>query len=235
VRSALAAVMMLAVVGGCAPAPARPTATSPERALVGLWVPSPPEVIGAMLALADVRSTDVVYDLGSGEGEIVIEAARRAGARAVGVELDHERIENAARNAAAAGVADRVRFEVAGAADYPGAGYGLVCIFDALHDMGNPVGAAAHIRRSLAPDGTFLLVEPMAGERLEDNIGIAGRMFYSAAPIVCRPHARSEQGPCELGNQVPDSRWRELLAEAGFRRFRRATETPFNRVFEVRH
>jgi len=82
--------------------------------------------------------------------------------------------------------------------------------------------------------GTFLLVEPMAGEHLEDNIGIAGRMFYSAAPFICRPHARFEQGPHELGNQVPDSRWRELLAEAGFSRFRRATETPFDRVFEVR-
>jgi precorrin-6B methylase 2 len=110
VKGALAAAMALAVVGGCAPAPARPTAASPERALVGLWVPSPPEVIGAMLELADVRATDVVYDLGSGEGEIVIEAARRSGARAVGVELDHERIENAARNAAAAGVTDRVAF-----------------------------------------------------------------------------------------------------------------------------
>jgi len=104
-----AIIVALALLGGCVRPPAAPTAP-PERAYAGLWVPSPPEVISAMLELAAVKPTDVVYDLGSGEGEIVIEAARRYGARAVGVELDHERLENALRNAEAAGVADRVRF-----------------------------------------------------------------------------------------------------------------------------
>ena len=103
-------VLALALLGGCARAPWRASGTPPERALAGLWVPSPPEVIAAMLELAAVNPTDIVYDLGSGEGEIVIEAARRYGVRAVGVELDHERVENAERNAIGAGVTDRVTF-----------------------------------------------------------------------------------------------------------------------------
>ncbi len=113
VRSSVWAISLglwLAVASACASAASRPSGTPPERALVGLWVPSPPEVIAAMLDLADVRSGDIVYDLGCGEGEIVIAAARRYGVRAVGVELDHERVENAEKNAASAGVGDRVTF-----------------------------------------------------------------------------------------------------------------------------
>jgi hypothetical protein len=105
----------------------------------------------------------------------------------------------------------------------------------AFHAAQAPASATELAQRTgYDAEGTFLLVEPMAGEHLEDNIGIVGRMFYTAAPFICRPHARSEQGPHEVDNQVPDSRWCELLAEAGFSRFRRATETPFDRVFEVR-
>jgi len=116
---------------------------------------------------------------------------------------------------------------------YPGAGYDLVAVFDALHDMGDPVGAAAHIRRSLAADGTFLLVEPAAGERVEDNLNPVGRIFYSASTLLCVPNALSQGGPA-LGSQVPEARLRELLAEAGFGSVRRAAETPFNRVLEAR-
>ncbi|MBW3549168.1 MAG: class I SAM-dependent methyltransferase [Actinobacteria bacterium] len=137
-------------------------------------------------------------------------------------------------SAADAGVADRVRFEVAGAGDYPGAGYDLVCIFDALHDMGDPLGVARHILQSLADDGTWLLVEPMAGESLVDNVNPVGRIFYSASPLICTPSAQAQEGGYALGNQVPDTVWRDLLTDAGFTRFRRAAETPFNRVFEVR-
>ncbi|MGH3984082.1 MAG: class I SAM-dependent methyltransferase [Pseudonocardiaceae bacterium] len=197
--------------------------------LVGSWIP-------ALDGVAERLERGItVADIGCGFGaSTVLMAQAYPHSRFVGVDSHPESIAAARERAVTAGVVDRVEFLVAGAADYPGSSYGLVCIFDALHDMRDPVGAAAHIRGSLAPDGTFLLVEPMAGERLEDNVGIVGRMFYSVAPIVCRAHARSEQGPHELGNQVPDSRWRELLAEAGFSRFRRATETPFNRIFEVR-
>jgi precorrin-6B methylase 2 len=109
-RIALASLVAITLFGGCVNLPRRSADTPPERAYAGLWVPSPPEVIAAMLELAAVSPPDVVYDLGSGEGEIVIEAARRYGVRAVGVELDHERVENAAKNAAAAGVTDRVTF-----------------------------------------------------------------------------------------------------------------------------
>jgi SAM-dependent methyltransferase len=130
-------------------------------------------------------------------------------------------------------VSDRCRFEVAPADAFPGGGYDLVAVFDALHDMGDPLAAAAHVRRSLAGDGTFLLVEPAAGERMEDNLNPVGRIFYSASLFICMPNARSQGGP-GLGNQVPEATWRDLLAEAGFTRVRRATETPFNRVFEAR-
>jgi hypothetical protein len=109
-----------------------------------------------------------------------------------------------------------------------------VCIFDALHDMGDPVGAARHIRDALAEDGTWLLVEPMAGETLEDNVNPVGRIFYSASTFICTPAAQSQEGGYALGAQVPEGTWVDLVTGAGFSRFRRATETPFNRVFEAR-
>jgi SAM-dependent methyltransferase len=197
--------------------------------LVGSW-------IAALDGVAQRLDRGItVADVGCGFGaSTVLMAQAYPNSRFVGIDSHPESITAARERALTAGVADRVEFLVAGAGDFPGEGYGLVCIFDALHDMGDPVGAAAHIRRSLAPEGTFLLVEPMAGECLDDNVGLVGRMFYSFAPVICRPHARSEHGPHELGNQVPDSQWCELLTEAGFSRFRRATETPFNRIFEVR-
>jgi SAM-dependent methyltransferase len=145
-----------------------------------------------------------------------VEARLRAGARVADV-----------------GVSDRVGFEVAPADAYPGQGYDLVAVFDALHDMGDPLAAAAHVRRSLAPDGTFLLVEPAAGERVADNLNPVGRIFYSASLFICVPSARSQGGE-GLGSQVPEATWRELLTAAGFGRVRRASETPFNRVFEAR-
>lgn len=197
--------------------------------LVASWIPALDGVAERLTAGATVA------DIGCGYGaSTILMAQAYPASEFLGVDSHPASIEAARERAAEAGVTDRVRFEPAGAADYPGTGYDLVCIFDALHDMGDPVGAARHIRESLAPDGTFLLVEPMAGERLEDNASVVGRMFYSCSPFICRPHARSEHGPHELGNQVPDSTWRELLDQAGFTRFRRATETPFNRVFEAR-
>ncbi len=152
----------------------------------------------------------------------------------VGYDSHAPSIDAARAHAAEAGVADRVRFEVATADRIAGSGYDLVCVFDALHDMGDPLAAARCIREVLADDGTWLLVEPMAGETLDDNLNPVGRIFYSVAPFVCAAHAQSDGGRHVLGNQVPDSLWRALLVEAGLSRFCRATETPFNRVFEVR-
>jgi hypothetical protein len=109
-----------------------------------------------------------------------------------------------------------------------------VTVFDALHDMGDPVGAAAHIRQSLAPDGTFLLVEPYADDRLESNLTPIGRAFYAASTLLCVPHSLSEKVGLALGAQAGEQRLREVASTAGFRRFRRVAETPFNLVYEVR-
>jgi SAM-dependent methyltransferase len=131
-------------------------------------------------------------------------------------------------------VAERCRFEVASASAYPGAGYDLVTIFDALHDLGDPVGAAAHIHRSLAPDGTLMLVEPYAADRLQDNLTPIGRAFYAASTLLCVPHSLSEPVGLALGAQAGEQRLREVATEAGFGRFRRVAETAFNLVYEAR-
>jgi SAM-dependent methyltransferase len=197
--------------------------------LVDAWIPALDGVE------ARLRAGGKVADVGCGFGASTILLAQAFPAcTIVGFDYHEASIEAARDRAAAAGVADRATFEVATASDFPGAGYDLICIFDALHDMGDPVGAARHIKGALASTGTFMFVEPMAGETLDDNVNIVGRMFYSVAPFVCTAHARSQHGPHELGNQVPDSTWDALTREAGFSRFRRACETPFNRIYEVR-
>jgi hypothetical protein len=143
-------------------------------------------------------------------------------------------IEAARKKAAQAGVADRCRFEVAGAKDYPGTGYDLVTSFDCLHDMGDPVGAAVHVRSTLARDGTWMIVEPSAGDRLEDNLNPVGRIFYSASTLICVPASRSQEVGLALGAQAGEARIRAVTEEAGFTRFRLAAETPFNHVYEAR-
>jgi ubiquinone/menaquinone biosynthesis C-methylase UbiE len=152
----------------------------------------------------------------------------------VGFDYHQPSIERAQKAASKAGVADRCRFEVAPAHAYPGSGYDLVTIFDALHDMGDPVGAAAHIYQTLAPEGIFLLVEPYAGDQLEDNFNPVGRAFYAASTLLCVPHSLSEEVGLALGAQAGERRLREVATAAGFRRFRRAAQTPFNLVYEVR-
>jgi len=197
--------------------------------LVASWIPAL-DGVGERL-----ERGIAVADVGCGYGaSTILMAQAYPRSSFVGYDYHEPSIEAARERAKAAGVADRVRFEVASAADYPGTGFGLVCVFDALHDLGDPVGAARHVRVSLAEGGTFLLVEPMAGEDLDANLNPVGRMFYSVAPFICTANARAQHGPHELGNQVPDEVWRRLLAQAGFGRFRRAAETPFNRIFEAR-
>jgi SAM-dependent methyltransferase len=154
----------------------------------------------------------------------------------VGFDYHGESIEHAraAAGAIGDGLNGRVRFEVASAKEYPGTAYDLVCMFDCLHDMGDPVGAARHVRESLADDGTWLIVEPYAGDRLEDNLNPVGRVFYGASTLVCTPASRDQEVGLALGAQAGEARLREVVSAGGFTRFRRATETPFNLVLEAR-
>ena len=125
-------------------------------------------------------------------------------------------------------------FEVASAKDYAGTDYDVVAFFDSLHDMGDPAGAAAHVRESLAPDGTWMIVEPFAGDRVEDNLNPVGRIYYSASTLVCTPASLAQEVGAALGAQAGEARTREVVTRGGFTRFRRATETPFNIVYEAR-
>ena len=125
-------------------------------------------------------------------------------------------------------------FEVAAAQTFPGTGYDLVTTFDCLHDMGDPLGAARHVREALAADGTWLIVEPIAGDTVEDNLNPVGRVYYNFSTFLCVPNALSQPGGYALGAQAGEAAIRELATEAGFTRFRRAAETPFNLVYEIR-
>jgi hypothetical protein len=147
----------------------------------------------------------------------------------------HERsIELARKEAAEEGLADRTEFAVARAQHFIGADYGLVATFDCLHDMGDPVGAARHIREALSLDGVWLIVEAYAGESVADNLNSVGRVYYSFSTFLCVPHARSEGAEDPLGNQGGEAAIRRIVEQAGFRSFRRAAETPFNLVYEAR-
>jgi SAM-dependent methyltransferase len=197
--------------------------------LVSQWIPALDGVDDKLTAGASVA------DLGCGHGaSSILLAHAYPNSTIAGFDYHQASIDVARKRAAEAGVADRVHFDVASAQDFPGAGYDLVCIFDALHDMGDPLGAARHLRQALAPEGTWLLVEPMSGDGLEDNVNPVGRIFYAASTTICTPGAQAQTGGYALGNQVPDATWAGLVADAGFSRFRRATETPFNRIFEAR-
>jgi ubiquinone/menaquinone biosynthesis C-methylase UbiE len=186
---------------------------------------------------AKLQAGAKVADIGCGHGaSSVLLAQAYPRTTVVGSDYHEPSIEVARRRAADAGVADRVSFEVASADGFADTDYDLVCIFDALHDMGDPTEALRHIRSALAPDGTLLLVEPNAGDHVEDNMNLVGRIFYSASSAICTPASRHQGGDhaaC-LGAQAGEARLRQVAHAAGFTRFRRAAETPFNIVLEVR-
>jgi SAM-dependent methyltransferase len=202
---------------------------SSYRANLDCWIDSLDGVAARLAAGATVA------DVGCGRGaSAILLAGAYPAATIVGFDPHRPSVEAARKAAVDAGVGDRVSFEVASAQDFPGSRYGLVCVLDALHDMGDPVGAAAHIRSALAPDGTWLLVEPMAGETVADNLNDVGRLYYSASTLVCTPAARAQSGGWALGAQASETQLRGMCRRAGFTRFRRATETRLHRVFDIR-
>jgi SAM-dependent methyltransferase len=197
--------------------------------LVTAWIPALDGVEAKLQAGARVA------DVGCGHGASTVILARAyPKSTFVGFDYHEPSIEAARKAAADAGVADRVSFEVATAKDYPGAGYDLVACFDCLHDMGDPVGASRHVRSTLADDGTWLIVEPFANDRLEDNLNPVGRIFYSASTCICTPASKDQEVGLALGAQAGEARMRDVVTAGGFTSFRRATETPFNLVLEAR-
>ena len=197
--------------------------------LISSWIPALEGVQGKL------ESGGSVADVGCGHGASTILMAQAfPRVRFVGFDYHEASIEHARAAASEAGVGERVRFEVASAKQYPGDGYDLVAMFDCLHDMGDPVGAASHVLETLAADGTWLIVEPYAGDRLEDNLNPVGRVFYGASTLVCTPASRDQEVGLALGAQAGEARLREVVTAGGFTRFRRATETPFNLILEAR-
>jgi 2-polyprenyl-3-methyl-5-hydroxy-6-metoxy-1,4-benzoquinol methylase len=176
-----------------------------------------------------------VADVGCGHGaSTVLLAQAYPESKITGSDYHQASVDTARKHAAEAGLADRARFEVASAQTFSGTGYDLVATFDCLHDMGDPVGAARHIRQALDADGTWLIVEPLAGDTLAANLNPVSRVYYSFSTFLCVPAARSQPGGYALGAQAGEEAIRGIAAQAGFGRFRRAAETPFNAVYEAR-
>lgn len=197
--------------------------------LVAEWLPALEGVVNKLEAGAKVA------DIGCGHGASTILMAQAFPAsQFVGFDYHAPSIDTASQRAQAAGVESNVRFAQGSAKNYPDHDYDLVCYFDCLHDMGDPVGAARHALQSLKPDGTVLLVEPYASDRLDDNVTPVGRLFYAASTFICTPNSLSQEVGLGLGAQAGEARLRDVFHEAGFTRFRRATETPFNLILEAR-
>jgi SAM-dependent methyltransferase len=176
-----------------------------------------------------------VADVGCGHGvSTILMAQAYENSRFWGFDYHEDSIAAARKATENAGVADRCLFEVAPSKAYRGSNYDLVAFFDCLHDMGDPVGAAAHVRKTLKPDGTWLIVEPFAHDELEKNLNPVGRVYYCASTMICTPASKAQEVGLALGAQAGEKRLREVVAAGGFSRFRRATETPFNLVFEAR-
>jgi 2-polyprenyl-3-methyl-5-hydroxy-6-metoxy-1,4-benzoquinol methylase len=197
--------------------------------LVASWIPSLEGVE------AKLQSGGSVADVGCGLGASTILMAKSyPKSEFVGFDYHDKSIETAGQRAKEAGVGDRIRFEVAKAKDFPGQDYDFVTFFDCLHDMGDPLGAASHVRAALKKGGTWMIVEPNAGDKLEDNLNPIGRAFYGASTLLCTPASLSQEVGLALGAQAGEKRLREVVTGGGFTHFRRATQTPFNLIFEAR-
>ncbi len=196
--------------------------------LVNHWIPS---LDGVQEKLSKGA---FVADVGCGHGaSTIIMAQAYPNSRFIGFDYHVASIEYATKAAELAGVASRVSFEVATASDYPGQDFDFVAVFDCLHDMGDTVGVADHIRKSLKDEGTWMIVEPFAHDHLQENLNPVGRIYYSASTFICTPVSRSQHGAMCLGAQAGENRIREVVLGGGFTRFARKSETPFNLVYEA--
>jgi 2-polyprenyl-3-methyl-5-hydroxy-6-metoxy-1,4-benzoquinol methylase len=197
--------------------------------LITSWIPALEGVEETLMQGATVA------DVGCGLGASTILMAKSyPKSKFFGFDYHEKSIETAKQRAQDAGVGDRIQFKVAKAKDYPGEKYHFVTFFDCLHDMGDPVGAAAHVRSTLEANGTWMIVEPLAGEKIEDNLHPIGRAFYGASTLLCTPASLSQEVGLALGAQAGEKRLQEVVTAGGFGHFRRATQTPFNLVFEAR-
>jgi SAM-dependent methyltransferase len=197
--------------------------------LASSWIPALDGVEAKLKAGAKVA------DVGCGHGASTIVMAKAyPKSEFFGFDYHLPSIERARKLAAEDGVGDRITFAQANAKDFPSRGYDLVAFFDCLHDMGDPVGAGKHVKETMAKDGVWMIVEPFAHDNLKDNLNPVGRVYYAASTFICTPASLSQEVALGLGAQAGERRLRKVAAEAGFTHFRRATETPFNMIFEAR-
>lgn len=200
-----------------------------RASLVPQWLPALEGVV------AQLQAGISVADIGCGHGHATLLMAEAfPNSRFHGFDTHGASVEAARRHAADAGLGARTSFAMARATDYPDHRYGLICFFDTLHDLGDPVAAAKHAAQTLAPDGTVLLVEPFAHDRVEDNLSPVGQLYYSGSSLICCAHAIAEGGTLVLGAQAGPRRLADVFRRAGFTHFRRAAQTPFNLIFEIR-
>jgi SAM-dependent methyltransferase len=197
--------------------------------LVSTWIPALDGV------QAKLERGGRVADVGCGTGASTLLMARAfPNSKFFGFDYHDKSVESARDKAKKQDLSDRVDFNVAKAKEFPGGNYDFVAVFDCLHDMGDPVGAARHVYQSLAPGGTWMIVEPFANDQLKDNLNPVGRVYYSFSTLLCTPCSRSQEVGLCLGAQAGEARIRDVVTSAGFTQFRRATETPFNIVYEAR-